>query len=113
MFSHVFSDTLFIAPFLAGCTSVHEPVPQGHVGPVAHVEDSFKQQSSPILPLTRAVHEVKGTLDFTLEPNKRCVVRGSLQADRSAVWLEEQGSQQVVGKKIEVEGSAKLGSFDK
>lgn len=165
---------LLAATLLAGCASVHEPVPQGHVGPVAIVEDSFRQLSTsktdffyveqvdghkidnsrakslaanrgagmrmtpqfeqrnipasrptsltivarteyaaPILTLTRSVYEVKGVVDFTPEPGKRYVVRGSLQADRSSVWLEEKESQQVVSKKIEIEGSAKLGIFSK
>ncbi|MBA4108801.1 MAG: hypothetical protein C0487_04315 [Leptothrix sp. (in: Bacteria)] len=72
------------------------------------------EYAAPILTLTNAVYQVKGTIDFTPEPNKRYIVRGELGESRSSVWLEEKDSKQLVGKKIELEGSAaKLGFLEK
>lgn len=72
------------------------------------------EYAAPILTLTNAVYQVKGKIDFTPEPNKRYIVRGELGESHSSVWLEEEDSKQLVGKKIEVEGSAaKLGFFEK
>ncbi|MBK1715324.1 hypothetical protein [Rubrivivax gelatinosus] len=71
------------------------------------------EYAAPILALTREVFQVKGPLEFTPEGGKRYVVKGVLGADRSAVWLEEEGSGKPVGQPIEAQGSAKLGLFDK
>lgn len=71
------------------------------------------EYAAPILALTNAVYQVKGTIDFTPEPNKHYVVKGALGAQSSSVWLEDAQTPQIVGKKILIEGSAKLGFFEK
>jgi len=71
------------------------------------------EYAAPILALTNPVYEVKGVVDFTPENNKTYAVRGELGRDYSVIWVEEEGSNIVVGKKIEVKGSAELGIFEK
>ena len=71
------------------------------------------EYAAPILALTNAVYQVKGTVELTPEATKRYVVRGGLGADYSAVWIEDESSHQVVTTKIEVHGSAKLGFLQK
>ncbi len=68
----------------------------------------------PILTLTNTVYQVKGKIEFTPEPNKRYIVRGQLGEGHASVWLEEEDTKQLVGEKVEVEGSAaKLGILEK
>jgi len=71
------------------------------------------EYAAPILALTRTVYEVKGDVEFTPEPNKAYTVRGTLGDSYSAVWVEEDISKVVVGKKVEVKGSAALGFWEK
>lgn len=72
------------------------------------------QHAAPILAMTNTVYQVKGTIEFTPETGKQYVVTGQLGGPRSAVWVEERETHQVVGQKIEVDGeAAKLGFFDK
>jgi hypothetical protein len=71
------------------------------------------EYAAPILALTNPVYQVKGVVTFIPEASKRYVVKGVLSADYSAVWIEDMISQQVVGDKVEVNGSAKLGFFQK
>lgn len=69
--------------------------------------------AAPILELTGTVYQVKGVLEFTPEPEGRYVVRGELGKAYSAVWIEDLATNQVVGKKIEMNGDAKLGLLEK
>lgn len=71
------------------------------------------EYAAPILALTNTVYEVAGEVTFTPETNKTYVVRGELGENYSAVWIEETASKTVMGKKIEIKGSAKLGVFEK
>jgi hypothetical protein len=71
------------------------------------------EYAAPILALTHTVYEVAGEISFTPEPDKIYVVKGELGAAYSAVWLEESGSGAIVDHKIEIKGSAKLGTFEK
>ena len=71
------------------------------------------EYAAPILALTHEVFQVKGDIDFTPSPAKRYVVRGKLSEEYSSVWLEDEDTHEVVGKKIEIKGSAKLGIFEK
>lgn len=71
------------------------------------------EYAAPILTLTNAVYQVKGTIDFTPEPGMEYVIKGELGEARSLVWLEETASHRVIGKKIAVEGPAKLGFLEK
>jgi hypothetical protein len=69
--------------------------------------------AAPIQALTSTVYQVKGTVEFVPEPNANYVVRGEFGEDYSAVWVEDAASKQVVGQKVEIKGSAKLGFLEK
>jgi hypothetical protein len=71
------------------------------------------EYAAPILAMTHEVYQVKGVIQLTPEAGKTYVVKGVLNGDASAVWLEEEASQQVIGEKIKPSGSAKLGFFEK
>jgi hypothetical protein len=81
--------------------------------PISLVIVARTEYAAPILVLTNAVYQVKGTVDITLEPNKHYVVKGALSDASSSVGLEDAESHQVAGKKIQIDGSAKLGFFEK
>lgn len=71
------------------------------------------EYAAPILALNNTVYQLKGNVEFNPEPNRTYVVRGELGENYSAIWLEAQETQAVIGKKIEVTGSTKLGTFEK
>jgi hypothetical protein len=71
------------------------------------------EYSAPFMALARTVYEIKGDVKFVPEADKSYVVRGELGENYSAVWIEEESSYAVVGKKIEVRGSAELGILQK
>lgn len=71
------------------------------------------QYAAPILALTGTIYQVKGVIEFTPLPDRSYVVRGELGDAYSAVWIEEDGSGTLVGKKVEIKGSAKLSAFEK
>jgi len=68
---------------------------------------------APFDEITHTVYQVSGDVHFTPQPSGRYVVRGILGASYSAVWIEEAESRTMVGEKIEIKGSAKLGVFEK
>ena len=68
---------------------------------------------APFDEITHTVYEVSGDVHFTPQPSGHYVVRGILGAGYSAVWIEEADTRTVVGEKIEIKGSAKLGVFEK
>ncbi|WDZ97522.1 hypothetical protein Herbaro_06945 [Herbaspirillum sp. WKF16] len=69
--------------------------------------------AAPIMAMANTVYGVKGVVSFTPEAGKVYVVRGKLTEAYSAVWIEEEASKTIVGEKIEAQGSAKLGIFEK
>lgn len=69
--------------------------------------------AAPILALTNKVYQVKGQIKFVPEKGKTYVVRGELEESHSSVWVEEETTQNIIDKKIEVNGSAELGFFSK
>ncbi len=71
------------------------------------------EYAAPILALTSTVYQVTGQVTFTPETYRNYVVRGELGETYSAVWIEDEASGKVIGEKIEVKGSAKLGTFEK
>lgn len=71
------------------------------------------EYAAPILALTNDVYEVTGNVSFIPEENKTYAVHGELGENYSAVWLEDDADHKVIGEKIEVHGSAKLGIFQK
>ena len=68
---------------------------------------------APIAGLAGTVYQVKGTVEFTPEPDHVYLVRGSLAEEGSAIWIEDRESKTMVGRKIEVRGPATLGFFEK
>lgn len=71
------------------------------------------EYGAPVLAFANAVYEIKGDVEFTPEPNKVYKIQGELGENYSAVWIEEESTNAVVGKKIEVQGSTALGFFAK
>lgn len=71
------------------------------------------EYAAPILALTNAVYQVKGEITITPAEDRTYAVKGVLGEDYSAVWLEDTATREVVGEKIEVKGSAKLGFWSK
>lgn len=68
---------------------------------------------APILELASTVYMIEGVVEFTPEPDAKYVVKGELGEKYSAIWVENSASNETVGQKIEINGSAKLGFFDK
>lgn len=71
------------------------------------------EYAAPILAMSNPVYQVVGEVTFTPEDGKSYRVRGRLTEERSSVWIEDKESKQVMGEKIEVEGSTKLGFWKK
>jgi hypothetical protein len=69
--------------------------------------------TTPVYALTNPVYEVSGDVSFTPLAKHDYVVKGVLAADYSAVWIEDRQTGQVAAQKIEVKGSAALGTFGK
>lgn len=69
--------------------------------------------AAPILTLAQDVYEVSGDIEFTPEAGHFYEIKGQLTPEYSAVWIEDSQTRQVVVRKIEVQGSAKLGLFEK
>jgi hypothetical protein len=96
--------------FALGTTEIERPVlPQAGVFSVA----GRTEYGAPIQALTGTVYQVAGEVRFTPEAGKRYVVRGELGEQYCAVWIEEAGTRAVVGEKVELKGSGKLGFFEK
>jgi hypothetical protein len=56
---------------------------------------------APVLAVLRGVREIEGDVSFDARAEKDYVVRGELTEDRLSVWIEEDGTGIVVGKKVE------------
>ena len=69
--------------------------------------------AAPIQAMVATEYQVKGAIDFVPEEGKTYVVQGKLGEQYSGVWVVEAHSDSVVGQKIEVNGSAALGFFEK
>lgn len=69
--------------------------------------------AAPVLELTNPVYQVQGVIEFTPRESGHYFVQGTLDKDYSAVWIEDADAGQPVPKKIEVNGSAKPGFFEK
>jgi hypothetical protein len=68
---------------------------------------------APILELTNTIYQVSGDVTFTPVVNHVYDVKGFLREDRSAVWIVDNVTGAVVGKKVQIKGSAALGFFSK
>jgi len=71
------------------------------------------EYAAPILALTNTVYEVSGDVKFSPEKDRTYMVKGELGENYSAVWIEDVETNSVVGEKIEIKGTAKLGIFQK
>ena len=69
--------------------------------------------AAPIQSLTQAEYQVIGDVHFAPQPDRVYVVRGELDSTHSAVWIEDDQTHAVMGKKIEINGDASLGFFEK
>ena len=63
--------------------------------------------AAPIQAIFGTVYQVKGVVEFTPKTDTRYVVRGELGESYSAVWIEEDVTQELVGQKVEAHGTAK------
>lgn len=66
----------------------------------------------PLRAMLATVYEVKGDIVFSPKPGAVYVIKGQLSDEESMVWLEDATSGEIVGG-VEVQGSAKLGFFEK
>ena len=71
------------------------------------------EHAAPIQAFADEVYEVKGDITFKPEPDKEYIVKGTLGEKYSAVWIELKATGEVINKKIEINGSAELGFFEK
>ena len=69
--------------------------------------------AAPILALAGTVYQVKGVVEFTPKANGKYIVRGEFGEKYSAVWIEDAATNQPIGNKVEINGSAKLGFLEK
>ena len=69
--------------------------------------------AAPILAMAGTVYQVKGVVEFTPKANGKYVVRGEFGEKYSAIWIEDSTTNQPIGNKVEVNGSAKLGFLEK
>jgi hypothetical protein len=68
---------------------------------------------APIQEMTNTIYQVSGDVTFTPIANHVYDVKGYLREDRSAVWIVDNVTGDVVGKKVLLKGSAALGFFSK
>lgn len=66
----------------------------------------------PIRALSGTVYEVEGDMELSPLTNGQYIVKGILSEGKCAVWVENISTGEII-KKIEVEGSCKLGFFEK
>lgn len=90
---------------------LNQDIPAG--SPIKVTIRARTHYAAPALALVSDVYEVKGVVEFLPVDNGRYLVRGELSQGYSAVWIEDRSNDRVVGEKIEVKGSAKLGFWDK
>jgi hypothetical protein len=69
--------------------------------------------AAPIQSMIHAEYQVRGELHFTPEANKTYEVLGELNDTHSVVWIEDKESHLVQDHKIEIQGKATLGVFEK
>ncbi|WP_052713012.1 hypothetical protein [Pseudoalteromonas rubra] len=69
--------------------------------------------AAPVQTLSGTVYEITGDLTFTPTPDVRYVVKGTLDADYSAVWVEETETGKIIKSKIETYENTELGFFEK
>jgi hypothetical protein len=69
--------------------------------------------AAPILEMMGRVYEVSGDTSFTPLPDRSYAVKGVLRRDYSAVWIEDIQTGEVVGRKIEINGSSTLELWEK
>jgi hypothetical protein len=69
--------------------------------------------AAPALAFVNDAYQVKGVVEFTPQENGRYIMRGELGEHYSAVWIEDRSNDAVVGTKVEIKGSAKLGFWEK
>ena len=69
--------------------------------------------ATPLQAFGGPAYELSGDITFTPEAKHEYVVRGVLGESYSAVWIEDKGTGEVAGPKIEVKGAAPLGLLEK
>jgi hypothetical protein len=72
-----------------------------------------RRYAAPILELVNPIYRVTGDVDFIPMPDRTYVIKGILGEKYSGVWIEDSATGETVGRKVEVDGSAKLSIFEK
>jgi hypothetical protein len=63
--------------------------------------------------IVNKVYEITGQTTFTPLPDRVYQVKGEFRPERSSIWIWDTATYQVMGQKIEIEGSATLELPDK
>ncbi|HEX4511178.1 MAG TPA: hypothetical protein VH328_13905 [Burkholderiaceae bacterium] len=70
-------------------------------GRLVRVEfEGLMRYSNPLYALIRGTQRVEGSVEFTPKPNARYVVRGHIDAQGSAAWLEDDATHEMIGQKF-------------
>jgi hypothetical protein len=67
----------------------------------------------PALESTLTVYQVKGDVEFAPLPDHTYTIKGQLGEKYSAVWIIDNQTMEIVGPKIEINGSAALPFYEK
>jgi hypothetical protein len=68
---------------------------------------------APIFGITNPVYDISGDITFTPVAGQTYALKGALEPDHSAVWIENTQTGEIVGTKVEANGSAKIDFFRK
>ena len=85
---------------------------------VPTVESTFRIEgqthyAAPILDVIHKIYHVSGELKFTPVEHHVYLVKGELNEEHSIVWIEDEDTHEVIGKKFEAKGSSTLGVLEK
>lgn len=69
--------------------------------------------SPPIIQLANKIYRISGDISFTPADNKLYEVKGEMNDEHSAIWIEDSDSGVMVGNKIEIIGSTAVGLLEK
>lgn len=68
--------------------------------------------AAPIEELTRTMYLIHGVVSFTPEADHAYTIKGELNDDHGAVWVEDNNTKAQVGNRLFIQGTPKQGFFD-